>query len=146
MDQPENPPNPPDSTSDRYKFLEATQWKKGESGNPKGRPKGAKSITNTIVSLLEKEINLNAHPITGQPNVRLSVREIMVLAMLKKALRGDMEAIKTVLERVEGKVPFPMEHTGISLQLATMVEYINNPKKLLDSLVEVEPNENGHSG
>lgn len=121
-----------------------THWfKKGQSGNPAGRPKG-KSLTHTLREMLEKEINLNNHPITGEVNVRLTMKEVIILAMMKKALRGDMEAIKTILERIDGKIPLPLEHSGITVQLAAMVEYIKDPTKLMENIISVNPEENGN--
>jgi hypothetical protein len=123
-----------DGKKPKEEYLKLGRWKPGQSGNPHGRPKGTVSLTKTLRDLLEKEINLNVHPITGELNVKLTVREIMILAMMKKALKGDMTAIQTVFERVDGKVPLPMEHKGITVQLAAMIEYIQDPAKLVESL------------
>ena len=107
---------------------------KGVVANPTGRPRDYKSLTRTIKDTLEQEMNLGVHPITGETNVRLKVKDYIVLAMVRRALRGDMDAIKTIFERVDGKVPMPMEHTGITLQWAAMVEYIKEPARLLTEL------------
>ena len=124
----------PGNPHPRIEFLEPTKWKKGQSGNPKGKPKGAKTLTSTLKELLEREINVKNHPITGEQNVRLTVREMVMLSLLKKASQGDVKAIETILERSDGKVPLPMEHTGISVQLATIIGYIKEPTKLLEDI------------
>ena len=55
-----------------------TQWKKGQSGNPNGRRNAAKDILN---ELLDTEIEDRT----------------------QKERRGDLGAIKEVLDRTEGK-------------------------------------------
>lgn len=112
-------------------------WKKGQSGNPKGRPKG-RVMTATLKELVENKVDLMLHPITGEKNVRLTMREIIILQLIKKSIKGDMEAIKTVLERIDGKVPLPMDHSGVTIQLATVLEYIKDPSKLIENMVNVE--------
>ena len=65
-------------------------WKKGESGNPKGKPKGAKNKLTLYreAVLLKQEKNL----LDNLPQV-LDV-------VIEKSLQGDMVAAKMFLERV----------------------------------------------
>ena len=64
------------------------QWKKGQSGNPKGRRNAAKDILNQI---LEVEINDRSR------------REQILSVLVTMAEEGDLNAIKEVLDRTEGK-------------------------------------------
>jgi len=86
------------------------QFKPGESGNPKGRPKGTsiQAIIRRIVSENEGEI-----------------AEALVKSAIKNALKGDYRFWKEILDRVDGKVPEALEHTGADGQPLTVV--INRP-------------------
>ena len=65
-----------------------TQWKKGQSGNPNGRRNAAKDILN---KLLDVEVDDR------------SQREQLMLKLIQMGMRGDLGAIKEVLDRTEGK-------------------------------------------
>ena len=64
------------------------RWKKGESGNPNGRRNAAKDILN---KLLDSEIDDR------------SQREALLSKLLQMGMRGDLGAIREVLDRTEGK-------------------------------------------
>ena len=70
-----------------------TQFKKGISGNPKGRPKKSRNM----ITLIDEELDLN---ITVQQNGKprtMTQREAMVKRLVHKALTGDMRSIATLL-------------------------------------------------
>jgi hypothetical protein len=77
-------------------------WVKGRSGNPNGAPPRDQQLSRAISTLLRKK-----DPETGQTN-----KALIAQALVSRAIRGDIEAIRTVLERVDGKVPTPVEHSG----------------------------------
>lgn len=64
------------------------RWKKGESGNPNGRRNAAKDILN---QLLDVQIDDRTQ------------REQLMLKLIQMGMRGDLGAIKEVLDRTEGK-------------------------------------------
>lgn len=77
------------------------RWKPGESGNPAGRPKGipnSKTILQRFLALEEKIAN----PVTGVEE-NMSQLEIMYLKQIAKARKGDLQAMKEVIDRYEGK-------------------------------------------
>jgi hypothetical protein len=74
---------------------------KGQSGNPAGRPKGVPTLTPTLKRVLEEKDE------AGLPNHTAIARKLVAMA-----LGGDLEAIKTVFDRIDGKVPQPVEHAG----------------------------------
>ena len=80
----------------------ATRFKRGESGNPNGRPKGksAKTILKKIVE--SGGFNLEEH---GQYN--LSFMELICYRLAQKAADGDIRAIKEIFDRIDGK-PMPI--------------------------------------
>ena len=65
-----------------------TQWKKGQSGNPNGRKNAAKDILNRI---LEVEADDSTK------------KEKLLSTLVEMALSKDLNAIKEVLDRTEGK-------------------------------------------
>lgn len=76
------------------------QFKPGESGNPAGRPKGQKWLKTRLREALEA---------TGAD-------KDIVLALIEKAKKGDIMAIKEIMDRVDGKVTQEIdqktEHSG----------------------------------
>ena len=77
-----------------------TQFKKGKSGNPKGRPKGSKSAQNFAADFLSEANEQIAVSIDGK-NQTMSVVRAGMKQLLAKAAAGELSAIKQVLERVE---------------------------------------------
>ena len=78
-------------------------WKKGQSGNPAGRKQGSKNVSTIVRKLLEQNAvdrllsSSNLSDLArGQPT---SYAQAMVLAMIKKALEGDVRAVKWLAER-----------------------------------------------
>lgn len=76
-------------------------WVKGVSGNPGGRPKNDESMSAILRQLL-------ATP--GKDGV--TPREAIMRKLITKAQAGELDAMKLLLERSEGKVPERKEHTG----------------------------------
>lgn len=85
----------------------APQWRPGQSGNPKGRPKGIVSITDTLRKVIEKKME-TIDPVTKNKD-RKKIKEIIALALVGKALKGDVRAIQEMLDRLEGKVTQKVE-------------------------------------
>ena len=78
---------------------ETTRWKKGESGNPKGRPKSKSEMVQDAAKILAQPIE--ARTPDGQ-TVKLDGIEAAYLALCKKGLKGHktslLEAIRIMLE------------------------------------------------
>ena len=71
-------------------------WKKGESGNPNGRPKGSKNRS-TIAKLWLETNQKFKNPITGEDEF-LSQEDAITLAIIKKAKKGDLNAYKDLMD------------------------------------------------
>lgn len=71
-----------------------SQWKKGQSGNPSGKPKKAASIEAKLKKLAAKEIVV----IENGTQVSMTQDEAMLVAVLMKAMKGDMAAVKFVTQ------------------------------------------------
>jgi hypothetical protein len=75
-------------------------FQKGQSGNPAGRPRSEQSITPWIKRLLFEK----AHGRTRAEHIATT--------LLQMAADGDVNAIRIVLERIDGKVIQPIEQSG----------------------------------
>jgi hypothetical protein len=96
-------------------------FKKGQSGNPSGRPKGSKNISTILTEMLRKifpeaEIDLglvdNAllSQIVGKR--KLTNADAIAARMIFEALKGEAWAAKELLDRTEGKVTEKHEHSN----------------------------------
>lgn len=72
-------------------------WKKGQSGNPAGRKQGSKNVSTIVRQVLEQDADTDiligtkiADLTNGQPT---SYAQAIILAMLKKALEGNVQAV-----------------------------------------------------
>jgi len=69
------------------------QFIPGQSGNPKGRPKGARGLKQVVRAALDDEVNL----VVGGQETRKTKREVVVLKLIQKAASGDVRAIDSIL-------------------------------------------------
>lgn len=90
--------------------------KKGEVRNPKGKPKGSLSLVTLLKHALEEDyfvyekdedgkIKLGDD---GKPIIRqkMKKKDAVIVALISKAVQDkDMQAINTLLDRIDGKVP-----------------------------------------
>jgi len=72
----------------------AGQFKKGASGNPKGRPKGSRNF----VTLLEKELGQSVVVTEGGKKKTITRMQAMVKRLVAGALQGDQKALLTLIE------------------------------------------------
>ncbi len=70
-----------------------SQFKKGKSGNPKGRPKNARNFR----SIIQQELDAARTIRRDGQQYRLPTRHIVVLRLIENALGGDLKAVKEVL-------------------------------------------------
>src|ERR1700720_4557828 len=71
----------------------ATKFKPGCSGNPKGRPKGARSLKAELKGLMEKRVRIRAD---GEQR-HVSRQELMLLKFFEKAANGDIRALTQMM-------------------------------------------------
>jgi hypothetical protein len=73
---------------------QAGQFKKGKSGNPKGRPKGSKNFT----TLLDQELDQKIVVTENGRKKSISRKQAMVKRLVSGALQGDQKALLTLVE------------------------------------------------
>jgi hypothetical protein len=70
------------------------RWRPGVSGNPNGRPRGAKSISTILGEELDKDIEARC----GGRLVKMSRRRALVQKQVELALKGDARAFMMILK------------------------------------------------
>lgn len=75
-----------------------TQFKPGQSGNPKGRPKGTKNLGTDLQEELAEKILVTE----GDKQHTLSKQRAMIKTMFAKALKGDMRAADALIKLIIG--------------------------------------------
>jgi hypothetical protein len=72
------------------------RWKPGQSGNPSGMPKGARSVTDRLRRLVIEDDD-------GK------IADAIARAITKAALKGDHKFVTTILDRLDGPVVQKMQ-------------------------------------
>ncbi len=88
-------------------------YQKGQSGNPKGRPKGSKNRSTVAKKWLQVEQDLK-NPLTSEIET-MSQEDLMTLALIKKAREGDTQAYQKLLDSAYGAPVQQVEQTNIEL-------------------------------
>ena len=73
------------------------QFQPGQSGNSKGRPKGAKNTSTLLREILDREIEVRTRGTVR----KVSVREAMLMRFAESALKGDTKSAHFLLQRYE---------------------------------------------
>ena len=84
-------------------------FKKGQSGNPNGRPKGRRNRATIAREWLEVEQNVT-NPITGQKET-LQQQDLITLAQIKAAREGSTQAFNALMDSAYGKIEQTIELT-----------------------------------
>ena len=82
--------------------IEKHKFKKGESGNPAGRPVGARNRSTIVKYWLEGK-KFSKNPISNQKE-ELEIQDMIVIALIDKALKGDVNAFKELMDSGYGKL------------------------------------------
>lgn len=81
-----------------------TQFQKGCSGNPKGRPKGSESLLTMIQKTLDEKVL-----VSGPRRKRMTKMEVGLTQLANNVAKGDLKALKLALplrERAQEKEVF----------------------------------------
>jgi hypothetical protein len=70
-----------------------TQFRKGVSGNPKGRPKGSRNLALIFTKISEEKVSVNGPK--GPRNI--TKFEASITQLMNRAAKGDLRAIHEVI-------------------------------------------------
>ena len=80
---------------------QANRFKKGQSGNPRGRPKGARNLKTDLTEELQSRV-----PIILQGKKKMITKQrAMIMGLLSRAIKGDPRATSTVLNTMKQILP-----------------------------------------
>jgi hypothetical protein len=88
----------------------ATQFAPGRSGNPKGRPKGSRSVAAILRDIIQQKIAVTENGKTR----RIPVIEVTFRRLAAAAMRSDPRAIKLLLSLVDRYAASP--ETALQLE------------------------------
>ena len=75
----------------------ATQFAAGKSGNPKGRPKGSRTVGAVLQDIIRQKIAVTENGKTR----RIPALEVMLRRLANDAMRSDAKAMKLLLSLVD---------------------------------------------
>lgn len=126
----------PDDNKVGYKSPpKATQFKPGQSGNPKGRPKGIRPVGAVLQDIIHQKVSVTE----GGKTRRLPALEVMLRRLANDAMRSDQKAIKLLLSLVDRYAESP----EAALQLRGLLDedeeilaqYLHEPGDIQPALV-----------
>jgi hypothetical protein len=75
-----------------------SRFKQGQSGNPRGRPKGSRSLA----AIIQDELSTKATVRDGGRERRLAKRQIVARRLVNSAVGGDLKSIDKLVKLDEG--------------------------------------------
>ena len=94
-------------------------FKKGQSGNLKGRSKGSKNLS-TILKECGNTNFTSLDPITKK-KAKKTMNEWLCIKLYASGMKGNVQATKLIFERLEGKV---IENMNIKINDSAQMEAI----------------------
>lgn len=93
----------------------SSRFKKGQSGNPAGKKKGTKNLKTDLEEELKGQIEIGE----GSRKRKITKQRGLIMALLAKALKGDVRASNTVLKLLADTIGFDVqskEAKGVSME------------------------------
>ncbi|MDU8912248.1 DUF5681 domain-containing protein [Aestuariicoccus sp. MJ-SS9] len=124
---------------------EHTRFKKGQSGNPKGRPKDRRNFATELEEVLTAPVSITEG---GQPK-RVSSRQAALMRLRERALKGDIRALSELFGlalKYEADRDARMSDRSLTASEAQILE--RYAQKVLDefSSAEIEDGSAGSKG
>ena len=111
-----------------------TQFKKGQSGNPRGRPRGAKNLATLVGEALDQKVT-----ITEQGRRRkISKREAIITQLVNRSASADLKAttiLLAMMQEIERRTGASTEPAALSEADREVLQFIRN-RRLADQTGE----------
>ena len=105
----------------------ATQFAAGKSGNPKGRPKGSRSVGAVLNDILQQKIAVTENGKTR----RIPALEVMLRRLANDAMRGDPNAIRLLFLLIDRYLDLPEAFNAKNVT-GTVVILPSNGREILE--------------
>jgi hypothetical protein len=126
------PPRKPSGRGGNYVDPPAQhRFKPGQSGNPRGRPKGSISLPNAMVKLLRKRTKVT---IAGEIK-SLSQSEIIAFQIIQHAAKGDLNFIKFVSQQTQNHPEMQMQAAADDAEKEVLID---NVMELMKALIQTQ--------
>ena len=76
----------------------SNQFQPGQSGNPKGRPKGVKNLATDLEEELEQFVVVHE----GNQTLKVTKQRAMLKSLFAKAMKGDVRASAALINLIVG--------------------------------------------
>lgn len=103
----------------------ATRFRKGQSGNPKGRPRGAKNLNTLVTQALDEKVTVTEH---GKRR-KISKREAIIAQLVNRSAQADLKATQILLglmQDIERRTEQTAEPATLSEADRQVLEFIRN--------------------
>src|SRR5262245_48257138 len=108
------------------------QFKPGQSGNPRGRPKGRKNFARMLAEALDEKVRVRD---SGGRIHTLSKQEAMIKAVVNKGLGGDPKVVEKVFQLAD-------KYGAFKEQLQSVAEEVDRKlRELCEGLGRLAPAE-----
>jgi hypothetical protein len=106
-----------------------TRWKRGQSGNPSGRPKGSRNVSTIVNDVIGQKFAVTEN---GRKR-RIPALEVVLCRLRNDAMQGDPRALKLVLSLVDRYAEAPDAAASIEGLLAEdqiiLERYLKKPSE-----------------
>ncbi len=96
-----------------------TRWQKGQSGNPRGRPKASRGLKTDLHAELSSHMTIR---ISGKP-ITATKQQLMIKTLTARAAAGDVRATQTLIKLVM-QVFGPEDRGGDQMRLSAQDQQI----------------------
>ena len=100
-----------------------TRFKKGRSGNPKGRPPRKPDVYSELTKVLRENVTIT---VDGQPE-KVTVQQALLLRLRNQALRGELWAEK-LLQKVIGALPESGSEHYVDMRAVQAIFWVKSDK------------------
>jgi hypothetical protein len=100
-----------------------TQFKKGQSGNPRGRPSGSKNLATLVSEALNEPVVV----VENGGRRKITKREAIIKQLVNRSTKADWRAIKILLDivrEIEGRVEPEAAQSSFSAADEKVIEQI----------------------